>query len=433
LPEEVNDSLEIQVYTVSGITAEIRELIEGTFPPVWVEGEISNFNLHSSGHMYFSLKDEGASLRCVFFRQNNFRLRFKPENGMKVLAFGELTVYEPSGQYQLKIAELRPVGIGELQLAFEQLKARLQAEGLFDQERKRPIPSFPAVVAVVTSPTGAAVRDIISVISRRCPPVRIVIYPVRVQGEGAAAEIAGGIRAIGQWGGADVVITGRGGGSIEDLWAFNEEVVARAIAECPVPVISAVGHETDFTIADFVADLRAPTPSAAAEFAVPEAAELLARLKELANRLLRSQQNRLEYGWQMFDSLERGLSPGRLLERYKYLKSQQDSLARRLYRVISTILEAGSARWEGLRHQLAALNPAAVLDRGFSLARTPAGEIVRNARQVAVNDNLELILSSGLLGCRVETVQPDVEKLKVPGLPGRLHPVRAEKKSRRGK
>jgi len=425
--------LEIQVYTVSGITAEIKELIEGTFPPVWVEGEIGNFTHHGSGHMYFSLKDEGASLRCVFFRQHNFRLRFKPEDGMKVLAFGELSVYEPSGQYQLKIAELRPVGIGELQLAFEQLKARLQAEGLFDRERKRPIPSFPAVVAVVTSPTGAAIRDIISVISRRCPPVQIVVYPVRVQGEGAAAEIAGGIRAIGRWGGADVVITGRGGGSIEDLWAFNEEVVARAIADCPVPVISAVGHETDFTIADFVADLRAPTPSAAAEFAVPDAVELLARLKELANRLLRSQQNRLDYAWQMFDSLERGLSPGRLLERYKYLKLQQDLLARRLCRVVYTILEAGFGRWEALRSQLAALNPAAVLERGFSLVRTPAGQIVRDAQQVAVNDILELILGSGLLGCRVETVQPDADKLEVPGLPERLRPARAEKKSGRSK
>ena len=425
--------MEIQVYTVSGLTAEIKDLIEETFPPVWVEGEISNFTHHSSGHMYFSLKDEGASLRCVFFRQHNFRLRFKPEGGMKVLAFGELTVYEPSGQYQLRIAELRPVGIGELQLAFEQLRAKLQAEGLFDQERKRPIPSFPAVVGVVTSPTGAAIRDIISVISRRCPPVRIVLYPVRVQGEDAAAEIAGGIRAISEWGGADVVITGRGGGSIEDLWAFNEEVVARAIAECPVPVISAVGHETDFTIADFVADLRAPTPSAAAEFAVPDAAELLAGLKALAIRLLRARQNRLDYGWQVFDSLERGLSPGRLLERYKYLKSQQESLTRRLCRAVSNILEASSTQWEGLRHQLAALNPAAVLDRGFSLVRTPAGEIVRDARQVAVSDNLEVTLSSGLLGCKVETVQPDVEKLKVPGLPGRLHPPRAEKKSGRNK
>ena len=425
--------MEIQVYTVSGLTAEVKELFEANFPPLWVEGEISNFTHHGSGHMYFSLKDEGASLRCVFFRQNNFRLKFKPEAGMKVLAFGELTVYEPSGQYQLKIAELRPVGIGELQLAFEQLKARLQAEGLFDQQRKRPIPFFPELVAVVTSPTGAAVRDIISVISRRCPPVRIVVCPVRVQGEGAAAEIAGGIRAVGRWGGADVVITGRGGGSIEDLWAFNEEQVARAIAECPVPVISAVGHETDFTIADFVADLRAPTPSAAAEFAVPDAAELFAGIKALAMRLLRAQQNGLDYHWQMFDTLERGLSPARLLERYKYLKSQQESMAHILSRAVFNLLEASSARWEGLRQQLAALNPAAVLGRGFALARTPAGEIVRNARQVAVGDSLELILSSGLLGCRVETVEPDVEKLRVPHLPGRLTPARAEKKNGRNK
>ncbi|OGG06872.1 MAG: hypothetical protein A3F83_10050 [Candidatus Glassbacteria bacterium RIFCSPLOWO2_12_FULL_58_11] len=417
-----------KVYTVSALTNEIKFMFESNFGPVWVEGEISNFTHHSSGHMYFSLKDEAATLRCVFFRQLNIRLRFKPEGGMKVLALGELTVYEPSGQYQLKVAELRPYGMGDLQLAFEQLKARLAAEGLFDQERKRPLPAFPAVVGVVTSPTGAAVRDIISVISRRCPPVRIVLYPVRVQGEGAAEEIARGIRALGRWGQAEVIITGRGGGSLEDLWAFNEEAVARAIFECPVPVISAVGHETDFTIADFVADLRAPTPSAAAEFAVPDAAELSAALTGLTARLSRAGRDRLDSLWQTLDGLERGLSPKRLLARVAFLEQRQRNLAHRLRRSMLSGRTTAEARWDGLLHRLSALNPASVLHRGFSLSRTAAGEIVREAVRLAPGDALEVILGKGALDCRVEAVYPEKAPLKLPGLPGEISRLRPEDK-----
>ncbi|HUU26210.1 MAG TPA: exodeoxyribonuclease VII large subunit [archaeon] len=409
--------MEFQVYTVSGLTRELKALVEESFPPVWVEGEISNFKHHSSGHMYFSLKDEGATLRCVFFRQYNMRLRYRPEDGMKVLAFGELTVYEPSGQYQLVVAELRPRGVGELQLAFEQLKIRLQAEGLFDPEHKKPIPQFPEVVGVVTSSTGAVIRDIISVIRRRCPPVRIVLYPARVQGEGAAAEIAEGIRAFGRWGGADVLIVGRGGGSIEDLWAFNEEEVARAIYESPVPVVSAVGHETDFTIADFVADLRAPTPSAAAEFVVSDAAELSSQVESLVRSLTRAQHSLLETSAQQLDELERGLSAARLLERLKIFRTLCQALEYRLRRAIAAKLTARKSEWLRLRGALSALNPAAVLDRGFSLVRKPSGAVVRDAVQVAVGEVLEVILSRGLLDCRVERAEPEARKLKLAGLP----------------
>ena len=405
------------IYTVSSLTRELKELVEGTFPPLWVEGEISNFKHHSSGHMYFSLKDEQAVLRCVFFRQFNMRLAYRPEDGMKVLAYGELTVYEPSGQYELKIVELRPYGVGALQLAFEQLKARLQAEGLFDPERKKPIPKFPGTVGVVTSPTGAVIRDIISIISRRCPPVRIVLYPVRVQGEGAAREIAQGIRAFGRWGGADVLIVGRGGGSLEDLWAFNEEVVARAIAECPVPVISAVGHETDFTIADFVADLRAPTPSAAAEFAVPDAAELAAGVADLARRLIRACQGILETSAQRLDELERGLSPERLLERLRFLMAGHQALAHRLTTSMKTKITVARQEWLRLIDKLSALNPASVLGRGFALVQTPAGAVVRDAGTVSLGDLLEVILNKGWLGCRVEEVNPELEKLKLASPP----------------
>jgi exodeoxyribonuclease VII large subunit len=409
--------LEFQVYTVSQLTRELKELIEGTFPPVWVEGEVSNFVHHGSGHMYFSLKDEGASLRCVFFRQYNRLLQFHPENGMKMLARGLLSVYEASGQYQLMVGELRPSGMGALQLAFEQLKARLQAEGLFDEERKRPIPSVPRTIGVVTSPTGAAIRDIISVISRRFPPARIVLCPVRVQGEGAAREIAGGIRAFGRWGGADVLIVGRGGGSLEDLWAFNEEEVARAIFESPVPVISAVGHQTDFTIADLVADLRAPTPSAAAEYAVPEAAELTGRLEGLGERLARAERSFLEAWAQRLDDLERGLFPSRLLACLRQQETARQNLAGRLRRAAGAVLAVRVQRWMTLREQLSALNPAAVLGRGFSIVRTPAGTVVRDADRVVPGDSLEVILSRGLLGCRVETVRPGLEEIKTPSLP----------------
>lgn len=382
---------------------------------MWVEGEISNFTHHRSGHMYFSLKDEQSTLRCVFFKQNNFRLAFEPESGMKVLAFGELSVYEPSGQYQLKVVRLKPFGIGELQLAFEHLKERLAAEGIFDPERKRPLPGFPATVGVVTSATGAAVRDIISVISRRCPPVRIVLCPVRVQGDGAAEEIARGIEAFGRWGEADVLIVGRGGGSTEDLWAFNEEIVARAIYDSPVPVISAVGHETDFTIADFVADMRAPTPSAAAEFAVPAAAELTAGISSLAGRMTRVIRDEFERAWQRVDGYERGMSPRRLAQRLANQRNRVQALVRMMAACQHANLSANAARWNGIRRELSALNPAAVLQRGFAVVRNESGELLRNTGRVRLGELLELILAGGKLGCRVERIDSDSAQLATDG------------------
>ncbi len=408
--------MDLHVYTVSELTRELKELIEGSFPPVWVEGEISNFVHHGSGHMYFSLKDSGAALRTVFFRQYNQSLTFRPGNGIKVMARGLLSVYEPSGQYQLVVSELRPSGMGPLQLAFEQLKAKLQAEGLFDEARKRPLPQFPACVGVVTSPTGAAVRDIINVLQRRCPSVRIVLCPVKVQGEGAAAEIAAGIRAFGAWGGADVIIAGRGGGSAEDLWAFNEEAVARAIYASPVPVISAVGHQTDFTIADFVADLRAPTPSAAAEFAVPVALELEADLAALCRRLVRSGTALTANAGQRLDEIERALAPVHLSARLRSYRERGDAQAVRLRLAVQRRLESGRAEWSLLRERLSALNPAAVLGRGYSVVRTPEGRIVRDAATVAVGDRLSVLLARGGLDCRVENVDTGGEA----GLPGRI-------------
>jgi exodeoxyribonuclease VII large subunit len=276
---------ERRVYTVSELTAGIKGALEGAFPAVWVEGEISNLRVPSSGHAYFTLKDEGAQISAVLFRSRGRRVRFEPEDGMRVLAFGALDVYAARGQYQLVVELMEPQGLGALQLAFEQLKRKLEAEGLFDDGRKRKLPVYPRVIGIVTSPTGAAIRDMLNIIGRRFGDLRILIAPVRVQGDGAAAEIVQALVNLQEMAELDVIVVGRGGGSIEDLWAFNEEAVARAIVACRVPVISAVGHETDFTIADFVADLRAPTPSGAAELVVREKLAVVARLADLYDRL----------------------------------------------------------------------------------------------------------------------------------------------------
>src|SRR5688572_31082784 len=274
-----------RVYTVSELTAGIRALIETKFGEVWLEGEISNCKVWNTGHMYFTLKDGGAQMKAVMFRTAVRYLRFKPEDGLHVVARGRLSVYEPKGEYQIVCEHMEPHGLGALQLAFEQLKKKLQAQGLFDAARKRPLPALPRRIGIVTSLDGAALRDILKVLRRRAPNASVLIRPARVQGEDAAADVATALRMIGKVPGVDVVIVGRGGGSIEDLWAFNQERVARAIAACPVPVISAVGHETDVTIADFVADLRAPTPSAAAEMVVAANDEFCHRIDRLTGRL----------------------------------------------------------------------------------------------------------------------------------------------------
>src|SRR5215203_5897674 len=274
-----------RVFTVTELTVGVRDLLEERFSEIWVEGELSNCKTWNTGHLFFTLKDDRTQIKGVIFRSALRYLKFKPADGLRVVARGRVSVYEPKGEYQIVCEHLEPQGLGALQLAFEQLKKRLQQEGLFDRDRKRPLPALPRKIGVVTSLDGAAIRDIIKVLSRRYANAHLIIRPVRVQGEGAAMDIARGLRAIGRVPGVDVVIVGRGGGSIEDLWAFNEEVVARAIALSPVPVIAAVGHESDVTIADFVADLRAPTPSAAAEMVVAAKDEFCSRIDRLTGRL----------------------------------------------------------------------------------------------------------------------------------------------------
>ena len=435
------------VLTISQLTEQLRAVVEERFPAVWVEGEISNFRLYGSGHAYFTLKDDSAQLRTVLFRNRMRRLRFEPGDGQHVLAFGSLEVYAQRGEYQFVIELLEPRGLGALQLAFEQLKARLGAEGLFAESRKRPLPRFPRRIGIVTSPSGAAVRDILRIIGRRFAGLSIVLAPARVQGDGAAREIAAGIADLNALGDVDVIIVGRGGGSLEDLWAFNEEPVARAIAGSKIPVISAVGHEVDVTIADFVADVRAPTPSAAAELVVREKQALVEGLADLRGRLERAMRRRVEHARQHTSSLtgRRVLSdPARPL---RDLERRVDDAVRRLRHaatatlrrathrvdVATTGLRGGSpfARLAAGRHRLErvdtrlvgemtrslvrsqhrvgaligrldSLSPLAVLGRGYSLTRTPGGDIVRDAARVTPGDAVLVLLARGRLECRVE-------------------------------
>jgi exodeoxyribonuclease VII large subunit len=426
---------ERRVLTVSELNEQLRAVVEERFPAVWVEGEISNFRLYSSGHAYFTLKDETAQLRAVLFRNRMRRLRFEPGDGQHVLVFGSLEVYAQRGEYQLVVELLEPRGLGALQLAFEQLKRRLEAEGLFAAGRKQSLPHFPRRIGIVTSPSGAALRDMLRIIGRRFAGLSILIAPCRVQGEGASAEIGQGIADLNRRGDVDVIIVGRGGGSLEDLWAFNEETVARAIAASKVPVISAVGHEVDFTIADFVADIRAATPSHAAELVVSEkqavADTVLAlgqRLERAARRPLRDFERRVDdlsarllragtglrrrFGHRV-ELLTARLNAGSPFARLRSDRHQLERLAARLQ-------AEGRRRVVHARHRVVAaagrlhsLSPLGVLSRGYSIARTADGRVVRRATEVGPGDPVELLLHEGRLQCRVEQTREGDDRPQV--------------------
>ena len=436
-----------RILTVSELTGRIRALIEERFVEVWVEGELSNSRVWNTGHMYFTLKDAGAQIKGVMFRSALRALRFTPHDGLRVVARGRVSVYAPKGEYQIVCEHLEPEGLGALQLAFDQLKQRLAAEGLFDERRKRPLPALPRKIGVVTSLDGAAVRDIIQVLRRRYPNAHIVIRPARVQGEGAALDIARALSAIATVPGVDVVIVGRGGGSIEDLWAFNEEVVARAIAGCPVPTISAVGHESDVTIADFVADLRASTPSAAAEMVVARKDEFGARLDRLAQRVHATMRARLHRCESRVGTLEArpgyAGAPGRLAMRGRHAADLSHELRRamraqiasreRAYQSVRLTLEtfdlrrrlgrirarlvAADGRLAGAstlsRHRadgrlrsaaarLDAMSPLAVLGRGYAVCwNADRTAVVRDAGAVAPGEHVRVTLARGELECAV--------------------------------
>lgn len=388
-------------YTV----AELNELIKGTLEKrldaVWVVGEISNFRVPPSGHLYFTLKDAKSQINAVMFRRQGVGLKFTPENGMEVLCFGRVSLYTARGDLQVYVEDMEPRGQGALFLAFEQLKRKLALEGLFDEARKRPLPFLPSSVGIVTSDKGAALQDMLRILRDRFAERRVVIRPVKVQGEGAAAEIAAGIAELGQSGNVDVMIIGRGGGSLEDLWAFNEEVVARAIAASPVPVISAVGHEVDYTIADFVADWRAPTPTAAAQLVMPRKVELAEQVRVFGAQLQRNLELKLVASRQALAGLAKRLAdPTRELHE----KQQRlDELSVDLLRRLQDRLRQRRDQLGQEAGRLHALSPLAVLDRGYSIThKLPEETIVKDAESLNSNDLVRITLARGKAVCRVE-------------------------------
>jgi exodeoxyribonuclease VII large subunit len=387
--------------SVSELNEIIKETLEGQIDAVWVVGEISNLRIPPSGHFYFTLKDEKSQIAAVMFRRQGASLRFTLENGMAVLCFGRVGLYAVRGDLQLYVESMEPRGQGALYLAFEQLKKKLAGEGLFAEERKRPLPFLPASIGIVTSDKGAALYDMLRVIGDRFANRRIVIRPVKVQGEGAAEEIAAGIEDLSRSGDVEVIIVGRGGGSLEDLWAFNEEIVARAIFASAVPVISAVGHEVDFTIADFVADQRAPTPTAAAELAVPKRADLLERLTSLGDALMRGMERLIENARDDWQALAKRLSdPGRKLREHQ---QRLDELSVDLLRGFQERLRQSRDELARIAGRLEALSPLGVLERGYSIAhKLPEELIVKDAATVNIGDRLRITFAAGKAVCRVE-------------------------------
>jgi exodeoxyribonuclease VII large subunit len=447
--------MEKRFLTVGALTKYIKRKFDADphLHDCLVKGEISNFKQHSSGHMYFTLKDDKARILAVMFSSANRRIKFTPENGMKVLVRGDVSVYEGSGQYQIYVQEMQPDGIGDLHLAFEQLKEKLTKEGFFAVEHKKPIPKFPSTIGVVTSPTGAALRDIITTIKRRYPIAKILILPALVQGDQAAPSIADAInKANENEYGIDVLIVGRGGGSIEELWAFNEEVVARAIYQSRIPVISAVGHETDFTIADFVADLRAPTPTGAAELAVPHIDEWIERVLTKQTRMMRVMKEKVYLQKNKLDRIEKSYAfryPHRLYEQKlqqldrstellvtssqklltdkltrlkqfdqrisrnhpeaKILKAkeEQSKKTKALFRAMSIVLSSKQAEFKSTLSTLQALSPLKIMERGYSLTYNDKGSLVKSIQHVEVKDHVKITLADGTLNCQVVEKRSD--------------------------
>lgn len=442
---------ETPILSVSELNRLARLAVERGLTQVWVAGEISNLTLAASGHWYFTLKDSQAAVRCAMFRNRNQFLDWVPENGMRVEVRAQPTLYEPRGEFQLGVEGMRRAGLGALYEAYVRLKAQLEREGLFDAARKRPLPAYPRHIGIVTSPQAAALRDVLTTLARRWPLAHVLIYPTPVQGEGAAERIASALRTAGERRESEVLLLVRGGGSLEDLWCFNAEDVARAVVACPIPVVSGIGHETDFTIADFVADRRAPTPTGAAQLATPDAAELGQHLRHLARRLTLGQRRRLHTLAQRFDGLAQRLrhpaerlasrrrhldqlarrltlaQAGRLararqglthlqarlrraLPRHEPLRAKVHELGRRLARAMAADRQRHADRVAALATHLAHLNPAAVLERGYSIVRRTDGSIVRDSRQLALDETVELTLARGMAGARISRLVDEPQR-----------------------
>ena len=395
--------------SVSQITGHIQHTLEKGFASVWVKGEISNLTRHSSGHWYFSLKDSGAQLGSVMFRRQNEGVRFEPTHGMEITAHGRISVYPPQGRYQLIVDQMLPAGQGDLHLAFENLKKKLHAEGLFDPSLKQKLPAYPAKIGIVTSPTGAAIRDMINILSRRFPLAELILLPVKVQGEGAATEIADAIGTFNSMDECQVLLVGRGGGSLEDLWAFNEESVARAIAHSKIPVVSAVGHETVTTISDFVADHRAPTPSAAAELVVPDQIELIRWFNQVEQSLQSNMRSRIEKYGQRLDSISRSYAlkrPELMIEQsFQKLDHLEDLSLRATRDKISKL----AARMDNLSVSIEALNPLRILEKGYSVLSGAQGDLIRSIEQVSDGTEVHMRLRDG----EISSIASEVKKRKI--------------------
>ena len=394
---------QLPVYSVSQVNGYLKELVDGDplLRGLLVRGEVSNYKCYPSGHHYFSLKDEQGSIRCVMFRGDAARLRFRPVNGLSVIAYGRVSVYPRDGQYQLYCTQLMEDGRGALDRAFEALKKKLEAQGLFDPDRKQPLPAYPGRIALVTSPAGAAVRDMIRILRQRWPMTQVLVVPVRVQGEGAAEEIAAAIQRVNLRSDIDLMITGRGGGSREDLWAFNEEPVAWAISRSQIPVISAVGHEPDVTISDYVADVRASTPSNAAELAVPDQTQVHQRLEGLALRLTRAAQVRLDAGRRELRRLEQSRVLRNPVAVVDDQRMRLDGVQHRLALALERSLRRGRVELAELAGRIDAMSPLKVLGRGYAIARYQ-NQAVTTVGQVSHGDALDVMVSDGVLHCRVE-------------------------------
>jgi len=400
-----------QAITVSDLTSQIKNILEGEFENIWVSGEISNFNHHYSGHMYFTLKDENAELKAVMFKYVNQYLRFKPEDGMQVLVGGTISVYEKHGNYQIKVKQMEPSGIGTLYLALEALKKQLAEEGLFDEDKKSALPKYPKTIGVITSKSSAAVQDIFQVLERRSPFVEIFLRPTKVQGDGAAEDIVDAINEFNNFKEVDVIIMGRGGGSLEDLWSFNEEIVARAISESTIPIISAVGHETDFSISDMVADYHAPTPSAAAEIVSPSINELNDYLYGFNGRMESVISNLLERNWQKLDDIFNRHSKQKPENLVNLQRNELERISKRLSDSIINNQKLNELKLKPLLEKLAALNPKAILKRGYSVAfQLPSRNIIRTARDVKIDQEFEILTSKGSFSAKKIK---DIKKQKV--------------------
>ena len=397
------------IYGVSEVNRYVKSLLQGDhrLRDIWVSGELSNFKHHRSGHMYFTVKDGGSSLRCVYFRRENARCVFKPADGMEVLLHGNISVYEPEGAYQLYVSEMEPAGMGSLYLAYEQLKNRLEAEGLFRRDLKKPIPVLPKKIGLVTSPTGAALQDMLATIKTRFPHVELLVIESLVQGAGAATDLVKALDLLNRREDIDVIILARGGGSLEDLWPFNEEAVARAIYRSIIPVISAIGHETDFTIADFAADFRAATPTAAAQAVVPDLGELMQAISYLRERALTAQSRRLQKEKQLLDHIvsERFFRGPKL--RVKTSAEVLERLEGGLNREIVRVLKIKGLQLSALYDRLEGVSPLQVMNRGYSFCRDEDGTIIRSVKGVKLGRMLHLTFKDGRALCRAEKIEEE--------------------------